>query len=61
MLSAAPAPAAAAAAAAAAAVCLHHTVAFVAVGCGSHGVTVAVLEGLRLVTATGGASACVFA
>ena len=43
-------------AAAAAGVCLHHTVSFWR--CGSHGITVAVLQGLRFVTATNGDSAC---
>ena len=41
---------------AAAAVCLYHTVSFWP--CGSHGRTVAVLRGIRFVTATNGASVC---
>ena len=43
-------------AAAAAGVCLHHTVSFWR--CGSHGITVAVLQGLRFVTATNAVLLC---
>ena len=39
-----------------AAVCLYHTVIFLR--CGSHNITVALLQGLRFVTATNGASVC---
>ena len=41
----------------AASVCLYHTVRFF-LRCGSHGITVAVLQGLRFVRATNGFSVC---